>query len=182
MADQTRLAEIKDLLKAMDDRAVEGSILRSKEQWIELGEKPTKYFYQLENKRQSRNVISELRVGDVSVTSTRDILRECHTFYSNLYSAEPVDIPSQDWLLAHLDRTLTSEDQQKCEGLLTLAECYEALGQMSSGKSPGADGLPVEFYHRFWGLLGQDLVDSLNYSVNHGALSDSQCLRIIRLL
>ena len=128
------------------------------------------------------NVISELRVGDVSVTSTRDILRECHTFYSNLYSAEPVDIPSQDWLLAHLDRTLTSEDQQKCEGLLTLAECYEALGQMSSGKSLGADGLPVEFYRRFWGLLGQDLVDSLNYSFNHGTLSDSQRLGIIRLL
>ena len=103
-------------------------------------------------------------------------------FYSKLYSAEPVDLPSQDWLLANLDRSLTSEDQQKCEGLLTLSECYEALGQMSSSKLPGADGLLVEFYRRFWGLPGQDLVDILNYSFNHGALSDSQCLGIIRLL
>ena len=127
-------------------------------------------------------MINALRVGDLSVTSTKDILRECHTFYSKLYSAEPVDLPSQDWLLANLDRLLTSEDQQKCEGPLILSECYEALGQMSSSKSPGADGLLVEFYRRFWGLLGQDLVDILNYSFNHGALSDSQCLGIIRLL
>ena len=99
---------------------MEGSIIRSKEQWIDLGEKPTKYFYQLEHKCQSCNAISELRVGDISVTLTRDILRKCHTFYSNLYSAEPVDLPSQDWVLAHLDRALTSEDQQKCERLRTL--------------------------------------------------------------
>ena len=84
VADQNRLAETKDLLKAIDDRAVEGSIIRSKEQWIELGEKPTKYFYQLENQHQSRNVINALCMGDLSVTSTKDILRECHTFYSSL--------------------------------------------------------------------------------------------------
>ena len=53
---------------------------------------------------------------------------------------------------------------------------------MQSGKSPGADGLPVEFYRRFWGLLGQDLVEILNYSFTHGSLSDSQRLGIIRLL
>ena len=182
VAHQQRLAEIKELLKAMDDQSVEGSIIRSKEQWIELGEKPTKYFYQLEKQRQSRNSINELRVGHISVTSTRDILRECHSFYSDLYSVEPVDLSSQDWLLAQLDRSLTSEDQQKCEGHLTLAECYEALGQMASGKSPGADGLPVEFYRRFWGLLGRDLVETLNYSFIHGSLSDTQRLGIIRLL
>ena len=181
-ADHARLAEITELLKGIDDRAVEGSIIRSKEQWTELGEKPTKYFYQLEQQCQSKNAINELRVGNVSVTSTRDILRACHGFHSDLYTAEPVDSPSQDWLLAQLDQSLTFEDQQKCEGHLTLAECYEALGQIASSKSPGADGLPVEFYHRFWGLLGNDLVDTLNYSFIHGSLSDSQRLGIIRLL
>ena len=48
--DHVRLAEIKDLLKAIEDRTEEGAIIRSREQWIEFGEKPTKYFYQLEQK------------------------------------------------------------------------------------------------------------------------------------
>ena len=37
------LLEIKDLLRAMDDEAIEGCILRSKEQWTKLGEKPMRY-------------------------------------------------------------------------------------------------------------------------------------------
>ena len=57
-ADHVRLAEIKDLLKTIDDCAVEGAMICSKEQWIEMGEKPTRYLFQLENKRQSRNAIS----------------------------------------------------------------------------------------------------------------------------
>ena len=121
-------------------------------------------------------------MGDRSVTSDMEILHTCREFYSSLYSVEPVDLSCQDWLLDQLDAILTAEDQNKCEGDLTLGECYEALFQMSSGKSPGADGLPVEFYQRFWGLLGADLVDSLNYSFKHGSLSDSQRRGIIRLL
>ena len=99
-----------------------------------------------------------------------------------MYSAEPVDLKCQDWLLDQLDSTLTSEDQEKCEGILTLSECYEALSEMSTNKSPGADGLPVEFYRRFWSSLGHDLVEVLNYSYEHGQLSDSQKQGIIRLL
>lgn len=57
-----RLLKVKDLLRAMDDEVIEGCILRSKEQWMELGEKPTRYFYQLEHSRQSHNAIHELRV------------------------------------------------------------------------------------------------------------------------
>ena len=180
--DHVRLAEIKDLLKAIEDRTVEGAIIRSREQWIEFGEKPTKYFYQLEQKRQTRNAIHELRVGDQTVTSHKNILTACRDFYANLYTAEPVDLKCHDWLLDQLDTALTSEDQEKCEGSLTLAECYEALSQMQTNKSPGADGLPVEFYRRFWSALSQDLVDVLNYSFDRGQLSDSQRLGIIRLL
>ena len=100
----------------------------------------------------------------------------------NLYTAEPVDLKCQDWLLNQLDTTLTSENQEKCEGALALSKCSEALSQMQTNKSPGVDGFPVEFYRRFWSSLGQDLVEVPNYSYEHGQLSDSQKQGIIRLL
>ena len=53
---------------------------------------------------------------------------------------------------------------------------------MQSGKSTGSDGFPVEFYSRFCGLLGQDLVEILNFSFREGTLSDSQCRGVLRLL
>ena len=180
--EHVRLAEIRDLLKAIEDRNVEGAIIRSREQWLEFGEKPTKYFYHLEKQRQTRNSINELRVGDQTVTSHNNILTACRDFYVNLYTAKPVDLKCQDWLLNQLDTALTSEDKEKCEGALTLSECYEALSQMQTNKSPGADGFPVEFYRRFWSSLGPDLVEVLNYCYEHRQLSDSQKQGIIRLL
>ena len=182
VADQRRLAELKSLLQAIEDQAVEGAIIRSKEQWLELGECPTQYFYQLENKRQTRNAINELRVNDMAVTSNKEILSACRSFYKSLYSEEPVDFESKDWLLDQLDTALSGKDQLKCEGDITLAECSVALSQMTTGKSPRNDGFPVEFYRRFWGLLARDLVDTLNYSFHNGTLSASQRQGIIRLL
>ena len=84
--------------------------------WLEFREKPTKYFYQLEKQRQTRNQINELCVGDRTVTSHKIILTACRDFYVNLYTAELVDLKCQDWLLNQLDTTLTSENQEKCEG------------------------------------------------------------------
>ena len=176
------LAEIRDPLKAIEDRSVEGGIIRSREQWLEFREKPTKYFYHLEKQRQTHNQINELRGGDWTVTSHKIILTACQDFYVNLYTAEPVDLKCQDWLLNQLDTTLTSENQEKCEGALALSKCSEALSQMQTNKSPGVDGFPVEFYRRFWSSLGQDLVEVPNYSYEHGQLSDSQKQGIIRLL
>ena len=180
---RNRLSELKELMKAIYDEYTEGAIIRRKEQWIELGQKPTKYFYQLESSQQSRNAIFALQdADDKLINSHTGVLGELHNFYKSLFSAEPIDQASREWLLTQLDSSLTLEDQAQCEDELTVFECHEALSQMQSGKSPGSDGFPAEFYSRFWGLLGGDLVDSLNFSFREGSLSASQRRGILCLL
>ena len=53
---------------------------------------------------------------------------------------------------------------------------------MESGKSLGMDGFLVEFYSQFWGLLGHDLVETLNFSFREGFLLASQHEGILCLL
>jgi len=166
----------------MDDEAIEGCILCSKEQWTELREKPTRYFHQLEHSRQSLDAIHELRVDSDTVKSSQGILQECNAFYKGLYTEEPTDRESQDLLLEQLDFTLSSEDQALCKGKLRVLEYHAALSQMESGKSLGMDGFPAEFYSRFWGLLGRELVETLNFSFRGGFLSALQRRGILRLL
>ena len=43
-----------------------------------------------------------------------------------------------------------------------LDECYKALTGMAHRKAPGLDDFPMEFYVKFWSVLGSDLVDVLN--------------------
>ena len=77
---------------------------------------------------------------------------------------------------------LNTEQQQHCDGMLTLDECLAALKTFNKNKSPGTDGFTAEFYLRFWDGLGQIMADSFNYAFTTGNLSISQRQGIIRLI
>ncbi len=49
---------------------------------------------------------------------------------------------------------------------------------MESGKAPGIDGIPVEFYKSLWAVLGDDLLEMLNDSLTRGLLPMS-CRRAV---
>ena len=69
-----------------------------------------------------------------------------------------------------------------CEGQLTYSECFKVLSTFSNNKTPGNDGLTIEFYNFFWLEIGTLLVDSLNYAYFHGELSNSQKQAVITLI
>lgn len=52
-------------------------------------------------------------------------------------------------------------------------ECLSALQGMDHRKAPGNDGLPMEFYVKFWDVLGSDLVRVLNFCHVNNKLSKS---------
>lgn len=52
---------------------------------------------------------------------------------------------------------------------------------MTKRKAPGSNGLPMEFCHTFWGVLGADLVSVLNSCFEAGCLSLLQRRGIISL-
>ena len=68
------------------------------------------------------------------------------------------------------------------EGLVTIEECTLAIDKMKQNKSPGLDGLTVEFYQAFWPLLGNLLVDVFNESYELGTLPDSQRKSVMSLI
>ena len=60
-----------------------------------------------------------------------------------------------------------------------MLQCVE---DFPNNKSPGNDGLTVEFYIAFWPLIGTLLVNSLNYAFEYGELSNSKKQAIITLI
>ncbi|CAM2103763.1 unnamed protein product [Caretta caretta] len=53
---------------------------------------------------------------------------------------------------------VSAGNRDRLELPLTLAEFSEALHRMPTNKSPGMDGLTMEFYRVFWDVLGPDLI------------------------
>ena len=78
--------------------------------------------------------------------------------------------------------TLTDEQRDTWDEKFTISECFAALKTFQKNKTPGNDGLTVEFYLAFWPLVGKCLVECLNFAHLHGELSTSQKQAMITLL
>ena len=112
-------------------------------------------------------------------------MSECETFYRDIYSSKTDHYNSRINDLFFRDaspKSLNLEKKKKCEGMLTKAECLQALKSMKSGKTPGSDGLPVEFYNVFWSEISDCPLNTINYSYIEGKFSISQRRGVIKLI
>ncbi len=55
---------------------------------------------------------------------------------------------------------LSQEDRKYLAVEFTTEDLHAALKQMKKNKSPGPDGLTVEFYLRYWDLVKTHMYDS----------------------
>ena len=175
---QSTLCQLADL----DREKARGAHVRSRVAWVEEGESSSAFFFRLEKKRGSDRWISALRKDDGTiVSSSDDLCQSFASFYSSLFSAVPIDFSVQSSLLGNLSSSLSSDQSALCEGFLSVDECYVALAGMAKRKAPGLDGLPAEFYLKFWDVLGADLVAVLNSCYRSGVMPLSQRRGVISL-
>lgn len=116
--------------------------------------------------KASKLLASQLKAQDVSrhisgirdrkgrvVTNQREINNVFKEFYENLYSEEgQMDLNKTNAFFRQLKLPKLSEDGAKnLEGPITLEELNKAINLSSTGKTPGIDGIPNEFYKKFSG-------------------------------
>ena len=178
MSDETlnNLEAKKAKLNDIQKEKIEGMMLRSRSRYEDLGEKPTRYFFNLEKRNYTSKVIQKLiNAEGEEVTNTADILKYQSEFYKNLYketnSDKKISIQS---VLGENETKLSDKDSQDLEGEIAYSELAFALKSMKNDKSPGLDGFTVEFFKFFWVDIGNFILNSLNYGYRTGSLSITQ--------
>ena len=179
---RSRLKEANSELEQIREKKIKGSFMRSKALWIEQGEKPTKYFCNLEKRNFVNKQMSRIeKVDGTQVTEQDEIMIEVRAFYENLYKAKENE--SESTINDNLPiRKLSMNESKTLEGKITQKELNLALKNMKNNKSPGPDGFTVEFYKTFWAEICTFMLRSINYGFDHSNLSDSQKLGHISLL
>ena len=176
----------KEELELLRQAKLRGNVLRSKVQWITEGEKPSKFFCNLEAKNFSNKIIPKIiKENGKILNKQQDIMKEVKSFYENLYSSN--DSCRKEFNLeTELEnipaRKLSNEQSDRLEGLINYEEAKETLKNMKNDKSPGSSGFTTEFFKMFWGELGHFVVRSINYGYDHGQLSITQRQGIITCL
>ena len=79
----------KEELKNMYENKGREAIFRSKVKWFEQGEKPTKYFFNLEKMNYEKKLIREVKLKDgETITDPKQIEKELENFYSTMYTSK----------------------------------------------------------------------------------------------
>jgi len=86
-----------------------------------------------------------------------DIISEQRNFYKQLSKTRPT-IESEINLFDIPIKQLNNDETNLCEVLLTEHECTESLNEMGLNKSPGSDGITVEFDKAFWDILKKSIM------------------------
>ena len=181
--DQWELVRVQNKIKDYENKELQGARIRAKLDEIEQGERCTSYFVKLERQKAKHKMITTLITDNETViTKHDDILNETAVFYKRLYTSERTDNSSQNFLLNKMTRTLSDSDRDECEGEITLDEVRSAIKTFTNDKSPGCDGLTAEFYQTFFGVIGSDLVDVINYAFENEKLTLSMRRGIIVLI
>lgn len=147
--------------------------------WAAAGEQSTAWFHRLgrtELDRQPLRSVKDPQGGPPADLRTAEGCTRAGHLLADFFDGEQqgglfrpatVDTAAQDMLLGAVGRRISEEGRQACLGPMTdgsiTAECAKAaLQSMPIGKRPGSDGLPYEFYTRFWDLLHPTMLAAFN--------------------
>ncbi|CAM2097587.1 unnamed protein product [Caretta caretta] len=142
----------------------------------------SRFFYTLEKTRGAKKHVTCLLAEDgAPLTDPVEMCWRARDFYTSLFSPDPTD-PGACRVLWEELPTVSVGDRDRLELPLTLDEFSEALRRMPTNKSPGMDGLTVEFYCAFWDILGPDLATVWAESLQGGVLPLSYRRAVLALL
>ena len=172
----------KENLETIRNEKLRGHIIRSRVQWLNEEERPSRYFCSLETRSYIEKTVKKIKsdTGKL-ITDQKDILNEIRLFYSNLFANKDSQLNITDIKqLSNLYQIpkLIHTESTLLEGHLKLEEISYALKNMNNNKSPGLDGFPCEFFKVFWGKLKYFVLRSINNSFDKGILpiTSRQCV------
>ena len=155
-------------------------MFRSKAKWHEEGEKSSKYFFSLEKSRYKAKTCFCLYGGDEQLYKDQtQILHIQKEFYTELYSKDNnVNFSLENNTNIQVPEKIRRQQEKQ----ITMGDLAEAASTMNNNKTPGEDGIPIDFYKVFWKYLKEPLYKMAMDVFQQRKLHDSARRGILNLI
>ena len=138
-----QINSIRDQISDLQSKQMKGAFIRSKCNFFDFSEKPSKFFFVREKQRSDKKVIKQLVSDGKKLTDNASILNAFKEYYSTLFTEEEIDDDLMNEFLSNLPK-LTPAEANFCEGPVSLEEIKTAIESMQCNKSPGSDRWPYK--------------------------------------
>ena len=181
--DFEEINSIKARIEHIKDELSEGILVRARMKDLQCGEKISKHIINKQREMSARKLMSSI-VDDKGneLKTYESIQRYVKAFYTNLYSFSEGSSALQNKFLSHITCKIDEDDREMLNQSFSKAEIAKCIKTFNKNKTPGIDGLPIEFYCENWEIIGNDFMEVVNYITRHKIMSKSQHKGVITLL
>ena len=152
---------------------------------FEENEPNISYYARMEKIKSEGNTIQSLYdKNSIQQCETSQVLKITQDYYSDLFRTGKANKQYQSEIL-NKTKVRISQNQQSWfwrDKDFELTELEEGMKKLLIGRSPGLDGLPVEFYRKMWPNIKLDFLEMVKEVRNTKNLSDSQKKGVIQLI
>lgn len=142
---------------------------KSRELWLKLGNKNSKFFHLSTIIRRGSNNIDAIKQDDGTWVQDQNSIRELfQTNFINLFKEEDIYFPTH---LEHLILPcITEKENDTLIQIPSVDDIKATLFQMHDLKAPGLDGSPALFYKNLWPTMGNDVVKAVTSFFLRGSM------------
>ena len=153
----------KDLMNHLEARERHEEIFwkkKSRNQWLQEGEKNTKFFHNSVIHNRHRSMIYKLRKTDgIQAKSRREIEDELIHRFEEIMMEDRGDRGQEIRRITRLILGLvTNEQNEMLVRPISMQDVEEAMNQMALGKEPRPYGFTTNFFHSFLDLIKQEVL------------------------
>ena len=185
------LKEIKDRINMIKTQMLEGVKIRNRMQEQTDGEKISAYLIGKQAKIKAKEAITSIKVEENIIENLNSgiIIKKKDTiewyiskYYEKLYKRDKYDEDLQKWFIQFIDKKISNEDKQKLESNISNKEILNAINLMNTNKSPSFDGIPIEFYSKYWEIISIEISTIIRNIITGTELKEYQRRAIITLI
>ncbi|KAK9990720.1 hypothetical protein SO802_025705 [Lithocarpus litseifolius] len=142
---------------------------KSRELWLKLGDKNSRFFHLSTIIRRMKNNVDAIKKEDGTwIYESNQIRKLFRDTFIELFKEEEISFPEH---LEHLVLPCITEDENDVlEKIPSPEEIKAVLFEMQDLKAPGPDGFPALFYKQLWPTVGNDLVKAVTSFFTRGTM------------
>lgn len=123
-------------------------MIRAWSQWIQFGDKGSKFFFNMLMQKKSREKINRIWVDNKELVDLEEIKEAFCLFYKGLFSSEdsPKSQEAREKCKTIIPSRITMQDSQALKETISVGEIKNDIRNLNNDKGLGPNGLPIEFY------------------------------------
>ncbi|XP_073125051.1 uncharacterized protein [Henckelia pumila] len=127
--------------------------------WAAEGERNTKLFHNMVNRRRSNNKIYRIWENGIALENYLEIQESGAKYFETLLHGEDTVLNKPDW--SCIPSLITTEENDHLLGDISEQELFECIKSLNAYSAAGPDGFSAGFFQNCWDIIKMDLLEAV---------------------